>query len=148
MVSQDHDGVLTYRGRTDDQVKVRGHRVEPGELEALLRAVPGVAAAAVVAVPADGGQDLGDHALAAFLQPGPGARPDAGAAREALARALPAPLVPATFEVVELLPVTAHGKTDRQELRRARRPGTGRRTRRPPRPPAPSPCCARSSPRC
>ncbi|WP_308218001.1 non-ribosomal peptide synthetase [Streptomyces sp. BSP1] len=118
LVSQDHDGVLTYRGRADDQVKVRGHRVEPGELEALLRAVPGVAAAAVVAVPADEGQGVGDHVLAAFLQPGPGARPDTGAAREALARALPAPLVPASFEVVEVLPVTAHGKTDRQELRR------------------------------
>ncbi|MFB6590823.1 amino acid adenylation domain-containing protein [Streptomyces diastaticus] len=123
MVSQDRDGVLTYRGRTDDQVKVRGHRVEPGELEALLRAVPGVAAAAVVAVPADEGQDLGDHTLAAFLQPGPGARPDTGAAREALARALPAPLVPATFEVVDLLPVTAHGKTDRRELGRRARAG-------------------------
>ncbi|MFE1403371.1 amino acid adenylation domain-containing protein [Streptomyces sp. NPDC058770] len=118
LVVQDRDGVLTYRGRADDQVKVRGHRVEPGELEARLCALPRVASAAVVAVPATEGGDVGDHTLAAFLQPDPGARLDPDTVRAALAREVPAALVPTTFEVLDSLPLTPNGKADRKALRR------------------------------
>ncbi|MFE9411577.1 non-ribosomal peptide synthase/polyketide synthase [Streptomyces sp. NPDC006704] len=107
------DGRLDYLGRADDQVKVRGHRIEPGEVEAALTDVPGIAAAAVVAVP-----DPHSHLrLAAYVVPAPGAaRPDSEALRAALRTVLPAHMVPSSFTPLTLLPLNASGKLDRRAL--------------------------------
>ncbi|NNG89292.1 amino acid adenylation domain-containing protein, partial [Streptomyces cacaoi] len=110
------DGVLEFAGRVDDQVKVHGNRVEPGEIEARLTALPGIAAAAVVATEAADG----DHRLTAYVEPTPGAAapaPAPQALRDTLSRQLPAPLVPERVEVLDALPVTPSGKTDRRALR-------------------------------
>lgn len=120
LVVRGEGGELSYRGRADDQVKVRGHRVEPGEVEARLRALPLVAAAVVVAVPAE--DSAGDHTLAAFVQPEPGAPLHLDDVRAALAEEIPAALVPATFAVVDRIPLTPNGKADRAALIRR---GTG-----------------------
>ncbi|GAA0613066.1 non-ribosomal peptide synthase/polyketide synthase [Streptomyces crystallinus] len=107
------DGRLDYLGRADDQVKVRGHRIEPGEVEAALLDLPGIAAAAVVAVP-----DAHGHLrLAAYTVPAPGAsEPDAGSLRAALRRVLPDHMVPSSFTVLDALPLTVSGKLDRRAL--------------------------------
>ncbi|MEU0334314.1 non-ribosomal peptide synthase/polyketide synthase [Streptomyces sp. NPDC006193] len=107
------DGRLDYLGRADDQVKVRGHRIEPGEIEAALLALPGVGAAAVVAVP-----DAHGHTrLAAYTVPAPGAaRPAAADLRAALRRVLPDALVPSSFTTLDALPLTTSGKLDRRAL--------------------------------
>ncbi|KAA6213481.1 amino acid adenylation domain-containing protein [Streptomyces albofaciens JCM 4342] len=106
------DGQLEFIGRTDHQVKVHGHRVEPGEVEARLLALPGTAAAAVVAT--DDGE--GDRRLTAFAVAAEGHRPDPAAVRERLAADLPAPLVPAAVVFVDALPLNPNGKTDRPAL--------------------------------
>ncbi|MEU2060469.1 non-ribosomal peptide synthase/polyketide synthase [Streptomyces sp. NPDC013455] len=107
------DGRLDYLGRADDQVKVRGHRVEPGEIEAALLALPGIAAAAVVAVP----DPHGHTRLAAYVVPAPGApRPAPADLRAALRRVLPDPLVPSSFTPLDALPLTTSGKLDRRAL--------------------------------
>ncbi|HEX8272303.1 MAG TPA: amino acid adenylation domain-containing protein [Longimicrobiaceae bacterium] len=101
-------GELEYLGRTDEQVKVRGFRVEPGEIEAALRAQPGVADAAVVVR-----EDApGDRRLVAYVA---GAADPAGV-RAALRRTLPDHMVPAAVVALEALPLTAHGKLDRGAL--------------------------------
>ncbi|MFF5532690.1 non-ribosomal peptide synthase/polyketide synthase [Streptomyces cinerochromogenes] len=107
------DGRLDYLGRADDQVKVRGHRIEPGEIEAALLELPGIAAAAVVAVP-----DAHGHTrLAAYVVPAPGApRPAPAELRAALRRTLPDALVPASFTPLDALPLTTSGKLDRRAL--------------------------------
>ncbi|WP_030677332.1 non-ribosomal peptide synthase/polyketide synthase [Streptomyces sp. NRRL B-1347] len=107
------DGQLDYLGRADDQVKVRGHRIEPGEIEAVLLDLPEVSGAAVVAVP-----DAHGHLrLAAYVAPAPGAdRPAASALRAACRRVLPDHMVPSSFTVLDALPLTAHGKLDRRAL--------------------------------
>jgi amino acid adenylation domain-containing protein len=103
--------VLEYLGRIDQQVKVRGFRIEPGEIEALLLAHPAVAAAAVVA------RGEGDEAaLAAYLVPAAGAAIDAAALRDALRRHLPDHMVPSAFVAVDRIPLTANGKLDRAAL--------------------------------
>ncbi|MFD3694914.1 amino acid adenylation domain-containing protein [Streptomyces sp. NPDC058646] len=99
------DGTLVYLGRTDDQVKVRGHRIQPGEVEEALRAVEGVEDAAVVARDA--------ATLVAFLTGRP-ASPDH--VRRAVAATLPTFMVPGAVHVVDRLPRTANGKTDRRAL--------------------------------
>ncbi|MEU4039405.1 non-ribosomal peptide synthase/polyketide synthase [Streptomyces collinus] len=107
------DGRLDYLGRADDQVKVRGHRIEPGEVEAALTDLPGVAAAAVVAV----ADPRGHTRLAAYLVPADrGTRLVAGELRAACRRVLPDHMVPSSFTVLDALPTTVSGKVDRRAL--------------------------------
>ncbi|MFC5286680.1 amino acid adenylation domain-containing protein [Actinokineospora guangxiensis] len=105
------DGTLEFVGRADDQVKVRGIRVELGEVESVLRAVPGVAAAAAV-VRED---QPGDKRLVAYLVGRDGAL-DVADVRAAVAAAVPAHLVPSAFVVLAALPLNANGKVDRAAL--------------------------------
>jgi amino acid adenylation domain-containing protein/non-ribosomal peptide synthase protein (TIGR01720 family) len=100
------DRELDYLGRADDQVKIRGFRVEPGEVAAVLRRLPGVRDAAVVAR-ADGTTGV---RLVAYLV---GETDDP---RAALAKVLPDYLVPAAFVTLDELPMTAAGKLDRRAL--------------------------------
>ncbi|MDO0928849.1 amino acid adenylation domain-containing protein [Streptomyces sp. TG1A-8] len=106
------DGRLVYLGRIDDQVKLRGHRVELGEIENALLARPGVAAATVVVR-----EDTpGDKHLVAYLVPAGGAAPGAAELRAALARDLPGHMVPVRYVTLERLPLTPNGKVDRKAL--------------------------------
>jgi amino acid adenylation domain-containing protein len=106
------DGALEFVGRVDDQVKVRGFRVEPGEIEAALRAHPGVADAAVAARPdADG-----VLSLAAYVVPREDDAPDAAALRAFLSTRLPPYMVPSAYAVLDSLPLTPSGKVDRRRL--------------------------------
>ncbi|WP_338051255.1 amino acid adenylation domain-containing protein [Pseudonocardia acidicola] len=114
------DGALEYLGRSDQQVKVRGNRIELGEIEAALTGLPEVARAAVVAR-----RDSAAHTLVAYVVPaagaarGPGAppaTPDPALLRAALAAALPEPMVPSAFVLLDDLPLTPSGKLDRAAL--------------------------------
>ncbi|GAB2609636.1 hypothetical protein GCM10027168_48270 [Streptomyces capparidis] len=113
LVRRRPDGAVEYLGRTDHQVEIRGHRVEPGEVEARLALAPGVAEAAVVARHDGPG---GAARLVAYAVPRPGARPEPEALRAHLAAALPEPLVPSAFVLLPALPLTASGKLDRAAL--------------------------------
>jgi amino acid adenylation domain-containing protein len=105
-------GQLMFAGRSDQQVKLRGFRVEPAEAEAALAALPEVAAAAVTARE-DG---PGGRYLAGYLVPQPGTAFDEGAVRRALRGRLPDYLVPATLTALSALPLTSSGKLDRRAL--------------------------------
>ncbi|HYJ80694.1 MAG TPA: amino acid adenylation domain-containing protein, partial [Longimicrobiaceae bacterium] len=105
-------GPLEFVGRVDHQVKVRGFRVEPGEVEAALRAHPAVADAAVV--PRQ--ESSGDHYLAAYVVGAEGAAPAAAELREFLAARLPPFMVPSAFVAMEALPLSPAGKVDRRAL--------------------------------
>jgi amino acid adenylation domain-containing protein len=101
-------GGAAFAGRADRQLKVRGVRLEPAEVEAALTAHPAVAAAAV---------DRRGELLAAWLVGRPGRPvPPPEVLRRFLGERLPAPLVPSRFAVVDSLPRTAHGKLDREAL--------------------------------
>ncbi|MFJ9847915.1 amino acid adenylation domain-containing protein [Streptomyces sp. NPDC101150] len=106
------DGGLEYQGRTDDQVKIRAHRIELGEVEAALAAAPGVGQVCVVAAPGPGGLRLVGYAAP---RPG-GPAPDAAALKEFAARSLPEYMVPAALVVLPELPLTINGKVDRKAL--------------------------------
>ncbi|MDN5915561.1 MAG: amino acid adenylation domain-containing protein, partial [Pseudonocardia sp.] len=121
---------LEYRGRGDGQVKIRGHRVEIGEVEAELAAVDGVGAAA-----AAGRTDVGRTQLVGYVVPDtvvpdtvvPDARPvTADTVRQALSARLPGHLVPSALVVLDVLPVTTNGKLDRHALPAPQVTGTGR----------------------
>jgi nonribosomal peptide synthetase protein BlmVI len=114
LASRDGRGRLSYHGRLDRQLKIRGHRVEPGEVESALRSAPGVAGAAVHGEPA-----AGRMRLVGYVVPRPGARLAATAVRAYLAERLPAYLVPSRLSVLPALPMTASGKTDYASLRAA-----------------------------
>ena len=126
-----HDGVLEFLGRADAQVKLRGFRIEPGEIEAALLRHDGVAQAAVVAR-RDGGPDAGKNTRFCTRTPEAATArcgssptwwrrrarlaPDAAALRSHLAESLPDYMVPSAFVVLERLPLTPNGKLDRRAL--------------------------------
>ncbi|SDI36629.1 amino acid adenylation domain-containing protein [Actinokineospora alba] len=106
LVHRRPDGNLVFRGRTDDQVKVRGHRVALGEVEAAIGAHPGVARAAVI-VRED---QPGDRRLVAYVVG------DLAGLDSHLARTLPPYMRPGAVVGLAELPLTPHGKLDRRAL--------------------------------
>ncbi|WP_395541760.1 amino acid adenylation domain-containing protein [Neotabrizicola sp. sgz301269] len=107
------DGGFVYLGRMDAQLKVNGHRVEPGEVEAALCDLPDVSEAAVSLIAAGDGRDrLIAHLV---LHPGAGA-PDPVALRDRLRQRLPSYMVPQHFLPVPDIPRNANGKRDRSAL--------------------------------
>jgi amino acid adenylation domain-containing protein len=120
------DGNIDFLGRVDHQIKIRGFRVEPGEIEAALVEHPAVRQAVVVGL-----QEAGEVRLAAYVVPATGARVDGSwlaALRRHLAGALPAQLVPHFIQPLPDLPLTANGKIDRKALPH---PGSGALPERP-----------------
>jgi amino acid adenylation domain-containing protein len=106
------NGDLEFLGRMDRQVKVRGLRVEPGEVEAVLRLHPGVAAAVVVA----SGETARERRLVAYVVPQDGRPPGGAELRAFLRDRLPDFMVPSAYVPLRELPLTANGKFDRDAL--------------------------------
>ncbi len=106
------DGQIAFLGRTDYQIKIRGYRIEPDEIMAALHEHPAVQTSLVVAR-----EDIpGDKRLVAYLVLAPEAEVTARDLQDMLATSLPDYMVPATFVVLEALPLTANGKIDRTSL--------------------------------
>ncbi|MFI5532925.1 amino acid adenylation domain-containing protein [Kitasatospora sp. NPDC051853] len=105
------DGTLEYRGRRDDQVKVRGFRIEPEEVRRALTAHPDVTDAVLVAV-----EDGTTRSLAAYAAVRAGAAVTRAGLRAHLAERLPAFMLPATLTVLDRLPLAPNGKVDRSAL--------------------------------
>ncbi|BDH07130.1 hypothetical protein HEK131_43570 [Streptomyces seoulensis] len=105
------DGAVDFVGRTDHQVKVRGFRVEPGEIETTLSMLPGVRAAVVLArrLPSSS-----DSYLCGYVVGDPDL--DTGRLSSAAAKSLPPHMVPAHLMVLSALPLTVNGKVDRAAL--------------------------------
>ncbi|MDJ0836306.1 MAG: amino acid adenylation domain-containing protein [Acidobacteriota bacterium] len=109
LVRRQADGTLEFLGRVDQQVKLRGFRIEPGEVEARLVGAPGVKAAAVIAVP----DDHGTLRLAAYAV---APETDAETIRNHLKSTLPDYMQPGALMLLDQLPRTAGGKIDRRAL--------------------------------
>ncbi len=109
------DGALEYMGRADQQVKIRGHRIEPAEVEAVLRTHPGVARCAVIPYETP----IAGRRLAAWVVPVEISKDgalDPASLRKTVTERLPDYMVPATFTILEALPLTPSGKLDRRAL--------------------------------
>ncbi len=112
LVIQHPDGVLSFLGRLDHQVKIRSYRIELGEIEAQLEQHPGVARSVVIAR----NEASGEKSLAAYIQPSATKLPSSEELRTWLLTRLPEHMVPAVFLTLDALPLTAHGKIDRNAL--------------------------------
>ncbi|MEU2613148.1 non-ribosomal peptide synthetase [Micromonospora sp. NPDC007271] len=108
------DGTLVYLSRSDRMVKIRGYRVELGEIEAHLAGLPGVGQAAVVARRSAGG--TGEHEIIAYTVPAVGASIDPGRLRKQLRAVLPDFMVPRAVVAVAELPMGPTGKLDQAAL--------------------------------
>jgi amino acid adenylation domain-containing protein len=106
------DGNIEFVGRSDDQVKVRGFRVEPGEIEAALTEDPSVKEAVVLARE----DSIGSKSLAAYIVADKCSSICASQLRESLRAKLPDHMIPAAFVILEALPLTPTGKIDRNSL--------------------------------
>ncbi|MFK3647590.1 amino acid adenylation domain-containing protein [Lysobacter enzymogenes] len=128
-----NDGSLLFLGRNDRQIKIRGFRVEPGEIEAQLAGQPGIAETAVIAR-----EDRpGETRLVAYVVPADPSRPHpqlAAELRAAVAAALPDYMRPTAFVAVPRLPLTPNGKLDRDALPAPDGSDLVRRSAQPPRP--------------
>jgi amino acid adenylation domain-containing protein/non-ribosomal peptide synthase protein (TIGR01720 family) len=106
------DGTLEYLGRTDLQVKLRGFRIEPGEVESALARLPSVREAVAVVR-----EDVpGDKRLVAYVVAEEGTPVDVASLRQALKERLPEYMVPSAIAVLPALPLTSNGKVDRKAL--------------------------------
>jgi amino acid adenylation domain-containing protein len=106
------DGNIEFLGRTDDQVKVRGFRVELGEIEALLAQFHGIDMAVVV--PREDAR--GEKTLVAYFVPAKEPAPTGSELREFLQERLPDYMLPSSFVKLEQMPLTPNGKVDRRQL--------------------------------
>lgn len=106
------DGRIMHLGRKDTQVKIRGHRVEIGEVERALLAVPGISEAAVIARD----NEAGAKQLVAYVVKSDDASMPTSLLRSVLKEKLPSYVMPAAFVPVEELPLTSSGKVDRVDL--------------------------------
>ncbi|MET7677305.1 amino acid adenylation domain-containing protein [Streptomyces seoulensis] len=112
VVRRDSDGRIHYVSRADQQIKLRGHRIEPAEIEAVLRTDPSVRAACVLVR-----EDLpGDRTLAAYVVPAPGHTADPAQLAAHIGRHLPSYMVPSAIQPLDALPLTVNGKVDRAAL--------------------------------
>jgi len=108
------DGNLEFLGRMDQQIKMRGFRIEPEEIETLLRRHPAIADVAVIAR-----EDVaGDRRLAGYVVPSDGDLPHASELRSFLQEKLPEYMVPSVFVKLDTMPLTPSGKLDRRMLPR------------------------------
>lgn len=114
LVTRDPNGDLVFKGRVDRQLKIRGYRLEPEEVEHVLAELADVEQAAVIAV-----DDEGGPVLAAYVVPRAGATIDETAVRAALASRLPSYAVPRHLVALDELPQTASAKLDHAALRAA-----------------------------
>ncbi|MFF0001561.1 amino acid adenylation domain-containing protein [Streptomyces avermitilis] len=127
LASVDEAGCLLFHGRVDHQLKVRGFRIEPAEIEGVLTQRPDIGQAVVILR-----EDTpGTVRLTAYVTANPGACPDGAEIRQFLVQQLPEHMVPAHVVVLDRVPLTPNGKLDRQALpapyaagRRGRPPGT------------------------
>ncbi|MGB8987725.1 MAG: amino acid adenylation domain-containing protein, partial [Candidatus Sulfotelmatobacter sp.] len=106
------DGGIAFMGRKDEQIKIRGYRVEPGEITAALNRHPAINSSCVAAHE----HDSGEMRMAAYIVPAPGAVLTSVQLRSFLGESLPDYMVPATFVKLKCLPMTANGKLDRSAL--------------------------------
>ena len=111
------DGLLEVLGRLDGQVKIRGLRVELGEIESAIGQNPDVGESIALVIGTGA-----DAQIAAFVRPRAGSRLDLAALHEHVVRLLPRHMVPSTLQVLDRIPVTVNGKADRAALRRMWRP--------------------------
>ena len=112
------DGRIVFKGRVDDQIKLRGYRIEPGEVEAALKAQPEVTQAAVLMHDADDVDGYG--VLVGYVTTDTGAPFDSAVLRSALAQTLPDYMIPAQITRLEALPLNQNGKLDRKALKALR----------------------------
>ena len=112
LVRREPSGALRFLRRVDDQVKVDGHRLELGEIEAALRGVDGVHRAAAVVRP----DQTGRARLLGYVAPEEGVDLDGAAVRDAVAATSPAASVPRIVTVLDAIPLTLNGKIDRGAL--------------------------------
>jgi amino acid adenylation domain-containing protein len=106
------NGEIEFLGRVDEQIKIRGFRVEPGEIVGVLNSCPGIQASTVSLL----GDKNGDRRLAAYVVLAPNAQVTVSSLRQVLARRLPEYMVPSVFAKVPLLPLTPNGKIDHSKL--------------------------------
>ena len=104
------DGAVEFLGRSDHQIKIRGHRIEPGEIETVLERIPGIASAVAMARGVDP-----ERILVAYVAAGAGA-PAEAVMRAELKRTLPEYMIPAAIVVLDKLPLGPNGKVDRTSL--------------------------------
>ncbi|HEX2268845.1 MAG TPA: amino acid adenylation domain-containing protein, partial [Pyrinomonadaceae bacterium] len=107
-----HDGQIEFLGRVDQQVKIRGHRIEPAEIEAALLRHEAVREAVVVAREAV----EGERRLSAYISLRPRLRADTTELRNFLAGCVPKHMIPSSFTIVDALPRLPSGKIDRRAL--------------------------------
>ena len=106
------DGEIEFLGRLDDQLSIRGFRVEPGEIAAALNSHPAIEASVAVGV----GRSSSERRLVAYLVASDGERPHSDELASFLGDSLPDYMVPSSFVWLDQLPLTEHGKIDRDAL--------------------------------
>ena len=110
---------IEFMGRGDAQLKVRGYRIEPGDIEACLAGHPGISEAAITLQQ----NDQQEPRLIAYLAARPGCNPTVSSLREHVQQSLPDYMMPATYVFIDHLPLSVNGKLDRSALPR---PGNAR----------------------